>query len=85
MLQLCISVDFVSYIYCGLKFYARLKSDNGHYETSMLPMASKSKQAMAVNNKSFSTKIDVGQCMTTGRMVKSESLYTIPKLSNTNH
>jgi len=45
----------------------------------MLPMRAKWKQAMAVNgNKStsFSTKIDVGQCMTTTRMVKSEPLYT---------
>ena len=49
----------------------------------MLPMRAKWKQAMAVNgneNTSLSTKIDVGQCMTTTRTVKSESSYT--KLSN---
>jgi len=49
----------------------------------MLPMRAKWKQAMAVNgNKStsFSTKLDVDQCMTTTRTVKSESSHT--KLSN---
>jgi len=52
----------------------------------MLPIRAKWKQAMVVNgNKStsFSTKLDVGQCMTTTRTVKSESLYT--KLPNINY
>ena len=43
-------------------------------------MRAKWKQAVAVNrNKStsFSTKLDVGQCMTTTRTVKSELSYTI--------
>ena len=53
---------------------------------SMVAMRAKWKQAMAVNgNKStsFSTNIDVGQCMTTTRTVKSESWYT--ELSNVNY
>ena len=52
---------------------------NAHHEISMLPMRAKWKQAMADNgNKStsFSTKIDVGQCMITTRTVKLESSYT---------
>ena len=50
---------------------------------SMVAMRAKWKQAMAVNGNistSFSTKIDVGQCTTTTRTMKSETSYT--KLSN---